>query len=306
MLASGCGGGAVKLWDVATGQELRTLSGLKSPVKSVAFSPDGRMLASASGSGTINDAINDTARLWDVATGRGRPAVAPGGSGLDGVDAVAFSPDGSVFVTADDYPPDGSIKLWDAATGQYIRSVFAQAGVVIAVAFGGDGHTMAAVTRGGSVTQWDAATGGELRTFSIGGADTIVRMSFAFSPDGHTIATGSGRGDVQLWDVATGHKLSTLPNDAGAVCSIAFSPDGRTLASGINSRIAIWDIATGQEIRILRGHTQHVYALAFSPDGRTLASGSYDKTIKIWDVATGQMVRTLGTPSPIIASASIF
>jgi WD40 repeat protein len=301
-LASGCWGGAVKLWDVATGRELRALAGHEIAVKSIAFSPDGSTLASASGGGISDDSIkNDTVRLWNITTGRYRSAVARGDREV-AVDAVAFSPDGHIFVTANDYPPDGTIMLWNAATGQYLRSLFAQAGVVINVAFSADGHTLAAVTSAGAVTQWDAATWQELSSFIAGDPHNL--MSVAFSPDGATIALGSGRGAVYLWDLATRKEIRTLNSDDGVVCSIAFSPDGHTLASAINSRIRIWNLTNGQEIRTLTGHARSVYAISFSPDGRALASGSFDKTIKLWDLSDGQVIRTFGDPAVAASTAS--
>ncbi|MGB6430334.1 MAG: WD40 repeat domain-containing protein [Candidatus Acidiferrales bacterium] len=307
-LASGCWGGAVRLWDVATGREFRTLTGHECAVTSIAFSPDGNSIASASGCGSADDSIgNNTIRLWDVTTGHFRAAVATGGR-IVAVDAASFSPDGRIYVTANDYPSDGSIMVWDAATGQYLSTLYAEAGVVIDVAFSADGRTLAAATSARAVTQWDAATWQEISSFVAGDPHNLTSvpvrlMAVAFSPDGSAVALGSGR-DVQLWDLATQREILTLSSDDGGVYSIAFSPDGRTLASGTNSRITIWNLTSGQEIRTLKGHAQDVYAVSFSPDGRTLASGSFDKTIKLWDLATGQLIRTLGGPALEASSAS--
>jgi len=277
MLASGSDDNTIKLWDVATGQELRTLTGHARQVSSVAFSSDGRTLASGSADKTI--------KLWDAATGQELRTLA---GHADEVDSVAFSPDGRTLASGS---ADKTIKLWDVASGHELRTLAGHTGLIFLVAFSPDGRTLASGSADKTIKLWDAATGQELLTLA-GHTDLVTCVSF--SPDGRTLASGGVDQSIRLWDIATGRALRTLTGHTETVNSIAFSPDGRTLASGSGDKTAkLWDPATGQELRTLAGHTDEVESVAFSPDGRSLASGSRDKTIKLWDVATGKELRTL-------------
>ena len=277
-LASASEDKKIKLWDVATGVELRTLAGHTTWVESVAFSPDGRTLASGSADGTV--------KLWDVATGRVLRTLT--GIADDWVMSVAFSPDGRTLASG---YVGGTIKLWDVATGQLLRTLTAKNESITSIAFSPDGRTLASACQEKTITLWDIPTGQEIRTLT-GHIDRV--LSVAFSPDGRTLASGSDDETIKLWDVATGRELRTLAGHDNGVFSVAFSADGRTLASGSNAEpVKLWDVATGRELRTLTGHTDVVHSVAFSSDGHTLASGSQDKTIKLWDIATGREIRTL-------------
>jgi len=272
--------GIIKLWDVATGSELLTLPGDEVGVDSVAFSPDGRTLAS-SGYKEIE--------LWDVATGRELKTLA---GHTEGVKFVAFSPDGLSLASGGS---DRTIKLWDVATGRELRTLRVHTSVATSVAFSPDGRTLASGSGEGDKTikLWDVATGRELRTLP-GHRDWIV--SVAFSPNGRTLASGSYR-TIILWDVATGRELRTLVGHNGWANSVAFNPDGLSLASGGEDRtIKLWKVATGRELRTLGGYASLARPVSFSPDGNILATGETgdsNDTIKLWDVATGRELRTL-------------
>ncbi len=276
-LATGGGDHTVKLWDIATGQELLTLKGHSNNVFSVAFSPDGKRLASGSD--------DRTAKLWDVATGQ-ELLTLKGHS--NNVSSVAFSPDGKRLATGS---YDRTAKLWDVATGQELLTLKEPSSPLVSVAFSPDGRKLA--TGGGDLTAklWDVATGQELLTFK---GHSSPPVSVAFSPDGKRLATGSDDRTARLWDTATGQELLTLKGHSNYVRSVAFSPDGKKLATGSNDRTAkLWDVATGQELLTLKGHSNYVSSVAFSPDGKRVATGSYDRTAKLWDVATGQELLTL-------------
>ena len=269
-LASGNRSSTIKLWDVASGQELRTLIGHSHSVTSLAFSPDGKTLASGSEDFTI--------RLWDVASGQELKTL------KGNIFSVAFSPDGKTLASGDDV----TVRLWDVASGRALRTLRGHSGVVRSVAFSPDGKTLESGSWDFTIKLWDVASGQALRTLK----DSNAVVSVAFSPDGKTLASGSV--DIKLWNVASGQVLKTLKRHSNWT-SVAFCSDGRTLASGgdDNGTIKLWDVASGRELKTLTGHSSVVLSVACSPDGKTLASGSDDKTIKLWDVTSGQELKTL-------------
>jgi len=268
MLASGSADMSVKLWDVGSGQQGRTLAKHSDVVSSVAFSPDGRLLASASWDGNV--------RLWDLASGQNVNTLA-GHAGV--VTSVAFSPDGHLLASAG---RDKTIRLWDVASGQQVRILAGHSDRVQSVAFSPDGRLLASGSDDTSVRLWEVATGREVRALT---GHSAAVMSVAFSPDGNSLASGSSDKSVKIWEVATGREIRTLAGYSDGVTSVAFSPDpdGRWLASGSNEKtVKLWEVATGQNVLTLSGHTGAVTSVAFSHNGQWLASASFDGTIKLW------------------------
>ncbi|MFJ3310891.1 trypsin-like peptidase domain-containing protein [Streptomyces sp. NPDC086549] len=204
------------------------------------------------------------------------------------VRSVAFSPDGHTLASGS---YDGTVGLWDPATGRARATLTGDTGIAWSVAFSPDGHTLASGGDDGTVRLWDPATGRARATLT---GHTGTAWSVAFSPDGHTLATGSDDGTVRLWDPATGRARATLKGHTDVVRSVAFSPDGHTLASGsYDGTVRLWDPAAGRARATLKGPTGYVWSVAFSPDGHTLASGSDDHTVRLWDPATGRTRTTL-------------
>ena len=204
------------------------------------------------------------------------------------VTAIALSPNGKILASGS---MNGSIQLWNIATGSKIRTLQGHSDRIESVAFSPDGKTLASGSNDETIKLWNVATGTEIG--SVQGSFFSV-YSVTFSPNGKTLVSGSSDGTIKLWDVSTTKEILTLLGHTAKVSAVAFSPDGKILASGSDDRIIkLWNVATAGEILTFDGHSDRVGSVAFSPDGRILASGSSDKTIKLWNVGTGTEIRTL-------------
>jgi sugar lactone lactonase YvrE len=282
----------VRLWNVRAGRRGPTLGppgakltvvtfGTPDPkVTGIAFSPDGKLLASLEGPKQV-------LRLWDAATGTQRHAL-PLPEGMEG--ALAFSPDGRSLATA----LQANIVLWDPATGAERRRFRGPEQGAEQLFFSPDGRLIVTAGRGMPVRLWDVAQGHELRRLR---KDYGEKGILALSPDDRTLAVAQpvaprGRDDpedddasVCLWETVGGRQRCRLLLREGSANAAAFSPDGRLLAVGTRAGpVLLWDLATGEECGTLRGHEGRVSSLAFSADGKTLASGCFDSTVLLWDV----------------------
>ena len=212
---------------------------------------------------------------------------------------VAFSPDGSKIASASE---DGSVKLWECATGREIRSLRGHLSHVLDVAYSPDGRHLASAGMDDAVKLWDVVTGHEVLTLQ---GHTSWVLGVAYSPDGRHIASASADGSVKVWDARTGQIVHTLRGQGGAIWAVAYSPDGRRMASAsANATVKVWDTRTGQAVHTLRGHADAVWGVAYSPNGRTLASASGDRSVKLWDAATGQEMITLRGHSARVLSVA--
>ena len=313
-LATGGDDHTIKLWDTATGQEVRRFLGHTASVMSVAFSPDGKWLAtggddcsvllwdsatgqkvrtfqghtktvasvafSSNGKWLATASWDGTARVWDTFTGQSKCILHL----QTRVFSVAFSPDGKTLVTGGD---DHAIKLWDTATGQEVRRFLGHTASVMSVAFSPDGKWLATGSYDGTARIWNIATGQEIRTLA---KHTQPVRSVAFSKDGKTLATAGSDGTVKTWNVEMGLELHTFATAIHVPTCVAFCPDGKRLAvAGFGGMVKLFDNAVDRDELTLKGFQTSVPTVFnFSPDGTRLLSIKKDNTMQLWDTMTGQ------------------
>jgi Tol biopolymer transport system component len=194
-------------------------------------------------------------------------------------------------------PLDGTVQLWDAASGAALQCLNGHKGWVYDIVFSPDGHWIATASYDRTVRLWDADSGQGTRTLE-GHTDGVVGV--AISPDGHRLASTGLDGKVRVWDTATGQQTFDLKGYMGSAHTRApayrpaFSPDGQRLAAATGDNdVTVWDSFTGKEVLICKGHTSRVFGVAYSPDGKHLASAGNDQTVRVWDAATGKQIRRL-------------
>ncbi|MEU9086644.1 trypsin-like peptidase domain-containing protein, partial [Streptomyces sp. NPDC048357] len=294
----------------------------------VAFSPDGRTLATAAGATSVILWNTDTGTIRSTLEGATGPvyavAFSPDGKKLaaastdttvwdvhdrtilttlrghtDSVNSVAFTPDGKTLATGSN---DNTARLWNVDNGDRRDILSGHKGWIWGVAFSPDGKTLATGSNDKTTRLWNVDSGATRATLT---GHTEPVYAVAFSPDGKTLVTGSADYTVRLWDVASRTTRATMTGHTDLVTSAAFSPDGDTLATGsADTSVLLSDVATGTSHTVLNGHTDTVFGMAFSPDGKTLATGSEDKTARLWNVDTGRNRTTLIGHTDTVTSAA--
>ncbi|WP_437932652.1 AAA family ATPase [Sorangium sp. So ce291] len=267
----------LKVWEIATGQRLRTLAGHTDEVRAVAVTPDGRFAVSTSSDNTL--------KVWDLATGQ--PLRTLQGH-TNTVFSVAVTPDGRFAVSGS---LDCTLKVWDLATGQLLRTLKGHTRAVTGVTVTQDGRFAVSASGDDTLKVWDLATGQLLRTLQ---GHSFGVNAVALTSDDRIAVSASGDDTLKVWDLATGPLLRTLQRHTNTVTGVAVTPDGRfAVSASFDQTLRVWDLATGPLLRTLQGHTSVVEDVAMTPDGRIAVSASLDKTLKVWDLATGQLLRTL-------------
>ncbi|MEP7288798.1 MAG: TIR domain-containing protein [Chloroflexota bacterium] len=216
----------------------------------------------------------------------------------DAAVSVVFSPDGKQVLTGS---RDNTAQLWDAMTGQSLRTFTGHTGWVSSAAFSPDGKQVLTASFDKTARLWDITNGQVLRTFS--GHQQAVQ-SAVFSPDGKTILTASDDTTARLWDVASGQVLQTFSGHQSTVESATFSPDGKTILTASDDQtVRLWDVVSGEMLHIFSGHADKVYSAVFSPDGKTILTASADHTVRRWDVASGQVLHIFSGHTDVVLKA---
>jgi len=257
-------------------------------VTSVAFSPDGKILVSAS--------EDKTGKLWSLPEG----ALLKSGRIGEGGILVAISPDGSVLASGG--RGEYVVRLWSLPEGELLKTLEGHRDYLNAVAVSPDGKVLASGSRDKTVKLWSLPGGQLLETLPERGGWV---NSVAISPDGKVLATGNF-GTVKLWSLPGGELVKTLEGHGNAVESVAITADGKMLVSGSwDKTVKLWSLSDGELLKTLEGHDDRVVSVAVSPDGKMVVSGSWDKTVKLWSLSDGALRKTLEGHDDRVVSVAV-
>jgi WD40 repeat protein len=275
----------VALDTTAGGPQSRALNLLwlrehRGPVTSIAWSPNGRCLASSTSDGSV--------QIWDASTGRQLNSLS---GHHNSAFSLSWSSDGLRLASGSD---DQTVKVWEASSGRLLHSLGDQ-DRVRSVSWSPDGTRIASASSA-SVKVWEASSGALLNSF---GHRTRVR-SVSWSPDGARIVTASSD-SVKVWEASSGTVLNSLSGHAGSVLAVGWSPDGTRIASSSSDQtVKVWEVSSGRLLNSL-GHDRSVNSVSWSPDSMRLASGSYDKTVKVWEASNGQLLHSISHDSSVLS-----
>jgi WD40 repeat protein len=274
----------IKIWDMESGKELRSISNIGGSVNAVSWSPDGKTL--------IHGAEDKTVRIWDAETGRALSTI---NGHSDYVNEARYSPDGKLVASCAD---DKLIKIWDAKSGKEQRTLSGHTDLVTVIAWSPNGKQLASGSdaQEKTIRIWDAGSGRLLQTIS-GQGGRIVALTY--SPDGKKIASSTVEDKtIKIWDSETGRLIKSIPiENSGGVYSLAWSPDGKQLVSGAvyggeddyGTHIRIWNTETWERIRVI-GENGAIYSISWTPDGRRIVAVcnfNDGQFIRVYDALSG-------------------
>jgi WD40 repeat protein len=276
-------GSKLSICDAASGKERVSCHGLGSLIYCVAFSPDGKWIASGS--------LDQTAKIWDAATGK---ELATCRGHADAVVSVAFAADGKRLITSS---YDQTVKLWDPLTGEEVLTLRGHSGEVVGVRLSPDGQRIASASYDATVRVWDARP---LKGAAVLGGSFGQLTPVAWHPDGRRLASAGSDLAIRVWETGTEKQLLCLRGHTDTISKIVFTPGGQRLVSASSDgSIRYWDLEEAREIASVRGHDGGIRDMALVEASRRLVSVGGDHKIKVWDLQSGQEVRTIEeSPSP--------
>jgi WD40 repeat protein len=286
LTAAAIGDMMAHIWKATTGVELHTLKGHTAQIYGAAFSPDGKMVATAANNPGLSD---QSVRLWDTQTGGQRKVITPA-FGISAIGhAIDISPDAKWLLIGSH---DDAAHLLDVETGKEVLPRFeGHTDDVVGVAFSPDGELVVTASIDKLVKVWDFETRKEVKSLE---GHTASVNSAVFSPDGTMVLTASDDGTARLWDVQTEQEVRRFTGHVGQVSQAVFSSDGKWIVTGGDDNTArLWDVQSGQELRRFVGHTDEVLAVAISPDGKYVATASSDNKARVWHTDYHEAVRYL-------------
>ncbi len=261
---------------VSIGDEPRSPREVEDALSAIAYSPDGKTMASSSGSGVVK--LADVASNKEIRRLEGQ---------FKGITTLIYFPNGKMIASGG---YDKAVRLWNTTTGKLVRSIGGETTSIESLTVSHDGKTLAFIGHDGLAREWDVATGKLVR--ELPGKTWVI----AYSPDGQFLASGHFN-RVQLWDTTANEVVANLQTKGDVINSLAYSPDGQTLAVGVDHyilshKVRLWNMATRTVTRTLDEHTSYSTSTRYSPHGETLAAGFFDGTVRVWNVVTGQHVHT--------------
>ncbi|MBI4750656.1 MAG: metallophosphoesterase [Acidobacteria bacterium] len=274
--------------DAQTLHVVQVLGRKSHTINSLAWSPDGKTIATAGNDCTI--------WLWDVMTGNMKQILE---GHMDWVMSVSWSPDGKWLASGGN---DGKVKVWEVENGQVRHELEGHSGSVWSVSWSSEGKWLASGGSDGKVRVWEVETGKERQALE---GHTASVWSVGWSPDGKWLASGGDDGKVKVWEVMTGKIRQDLEEYTRSVLTVSWSLDGQMVASGtVDGKLKVSEVMTGKMKQNLGGHLGSVWSVSWSPDGKCLASSGDDQKVRVWEVATGKMRQELGEHTSWVRSVS--